>query len=312
MTVVEMGMEKSPFPIFWTATSLQIQIWSSNASEHSLILCHGLLTCSILLNCNGIWTVLTCPWCHLHSSGRCVGPRGDSELCVWVLASQIPCSHLPGSCRDRPDHTVHLLPHLPMPLHLVVCLNTWAVLLVAMLALHRKAMSQQQIISWPHILNQAHKPNPQSSPDISRYTFYETSGTSERLLSRPYPVCFLINNFIYFAHATLKRQNVILAEEKVVCFFFHLMLTTGVCAGCQKLLVAWDIVQPHAACIVLSTSMYPVDFTSGFGLYKVSSALMQISASNPSRPQFVLRSQQLEQDFKKQVSFSMSCPSLLV
>lgn len=66
------------------------------------------------------------------------------------------------------------------------------------------------------------------------------------------------------------------------------MLTTGLCAGCQKFLVAWDIVQPHGACNVLSTSMYPVDFTSGFGVYKVSSALRQISASYQSRPQCVL------------------------
>lgn len=205
MTVVEMGIEKSPFPIFWTAASLQIQIWSLTTSEHSLILCHGLFTCPILLNCKGIWTVLTCPWGHLLSSGRCVGPRGDSELCVWVLASQIPCSHLPGGCRDRPDF-LFSSPHVSLCLcHLVVCLYTWAVLFVAMLTLHRKAMSQQQVISWPHILNQAHKPNPQSSPDISRYTFYETSDTSERLLSRPsYPVSFLINNLIYFANATLK------------------------------------------------------------------------------------------------------------
>lgn len=66
------------------------------------------------------------------------------------------------------------------------------------------------------------------------------------------------------------------------------MLTTVVCAGCQKFLVAWDIVQPHAGCIVLSTSMYSVDFTSGFGVYKVSLALMQISASYWSSPQHVL------------------------
>lgn len=66
------------------------------------------------------------------------------------------------------------------------------------------------------------------------------------------------------------------------------MLTTVVCAGCQKFLVAWDIVQPCAACIVLSTSMYPVVFTSGFGVYKVSLTLMQISVSYWSSPEYML------------------------
>lgn len=195
MTVIEMEMDKPPFLIFWTAASLKIQIWSLAVSEHSLIWCYGSFTCLIPVNCKGIWIVLSCPWGYLLSSGRCVGPGGGSELGVRVLASHIPCSHLPGECRDRPQL-------LPVPRHLVTCLNTWAVLLVALLALHIKAMRQQHIISWPHILNQAHKPNPQSNPDISRYTFYETSDTSERLLSRPYPVCFLINNFIYLANAT--------------------------------------------------------------------------------------------------------------
>lgn len=160
MTVVEMGMEKSPFLIFWTAASPQIQVWSLTASEHSLILCHSLFTCLIPLNCKGIWTVLTCPWGHLLSCGRCVGPGGDSKLCVWVLASQILCSQLPGWCRDKPDHTVQLLPHLPVPLHLVACLNTWAVLLVAVLALHRKARST----TADHILAPYPQTGPQAKP----------------------------------------------------------------------------------------------------------------------------------------------------
>lgn len=158
MTVAEMGTEKSPFLIFWTAVSLQIQIWSLMASEHSLILYHGLFTCLILLKCKGIWTVLTCSWGHLLSSGRCVGPGGDSEFCVWVLASQIPCLHLSGGSRERLIILFSSSYGSLCPCILSIVLIVEQYYLQAMLALHRKAMRQQEIISWPHIFNPQDKP----------------------------------------------------------------------------------------------------------------------------------------------------------
>lgn len=119
VTVAEMGVEKSPFlfsePLLLRKFRFDPGLPQSTPS--SCAFSHDLFICFILFNCQGIWAVPTCPWGHLLSSSRHVGPGGGSKLCVGTLAAQILSLHLPRGCRDRPDRTIQLCEMSAPPRH---------------------------------------------------------------------------------------------------------------------------------------------------------------------------------------------------